>query len=131
MRVVSAAGIILAVLFGAPAAGATSSGGVMPGAPVTVRLNPDNDVAAAVTSAATSAGLGRVTFVGFHPDCTGEPGAVVICRDPSLKKSKHPRASRTGPDFCVVRLDPRIGGAPHGVTVLTKALRKCLSSAGH
>lgn len=126
MRVLIAAGVVLAVLSNTPQAGAASAVGVSPGAPVTVRLNPDNDVANAVNSAATSAGLGRVTFVGFHPDCTAVPGAVVICRDPSLQKGKHPRASRPGPDFCVVRLDPRIGGAPHGVTVLTKALRKCV-----
>lgn len=130
MRVLFVAGIILAVLVQAPAAQAAATNGVSPGAPVTVRMNPDNDVANAVTSAAASAGLGPVTFVGFHPDCTAVPGAVVICRDPDLKRTKHPRGSRTGPGFCVVRLDPRVGGAPHGVTVLTKALRKCLTSAG-
>jgi hypothetical protein len=126
MRVFIAAVSALVVLGAATAAGATGSNGVAPGAPVTVRMNPDNQVANAVNQAAAAAGLGPVTFEGFHPDCTPVPGQVVICRDPALQKGKHPRASRTGPDFCVVRLDPKIGGAPHGITVLTKALKKCL-----
>src|SRR4051794_4589876 len=111
MRVLLAAGTILAVLVQAPAAHAAVTNGVSPGAPVTVRMNPDNNVADAVHRAAASAGLGPVTFVGFHPDCSAVAGAVVICRDPDLEKTKHPRGSRTGPGFCVVRLDPRIGGA--------------------
>jgi hypothetical protein len=117
---------VLAVVAVGPAAAAANGNGVAPGAPVVVRLNPDNNVANAVNQAAASAGLGAVTFEGYHPDCSPVAGQVVICRDPSLKKGKHPRASRVGPDFCVVRLDPRIGGAPHGNTVLSKALKKCL-----
>jgi len=127
MRVLVAAGVLLGALLSGASAEAATGAGVSPGSPVTVRLNPDNNVANAVHQAAASAGLGSVQFVGFHPDCSAVPGSVVICRDPSLKKGKHPRASRTGPGLCVVRLDPSIGGAPHGVTVLTKALRKCLA----
>lgn len=126
MRVFIAAAVVMIVLAGGTVAEAASGNGVARGAPVTVRMNPDNEVANAVNQAASSAGLGAVTFEGFHPDCSALAGAVVICRDPSLQKGKHPRASRTGPDFCVVRLDPKIGGAPHGITVLTKALKKCL-----
>lgn len=127
MRVFVAAGVLLGALFSCAPAEAASALGVAPGSPVTVRLNPDNNVATAVHQAAAAAGLGTVQFVGFHPDCSAVPGSVVICRDPSLKHGKHPRASRTGPGLCVVRLDPSIGGARHGVTVLTKALRKCLA----
>jgi hypothetical protein len=118
--------IVLGVAPAAGAAGAAGSNGVQRGAPVIVRMNPDNEVANAVNQAVASAGLGTVTFDGFHPDCSAVAGQVVICRDPSLQKTKHPRASRTGPNFCVVRLDPKIGGAPHGITVLSKALKKCV-----
>jgi hypothetical protein len=114
------------VVAAASPSAATGSLGVAAGTPVTVRVNPDNQITSAGDQAAKNAGLGDVTCVGYHPDCSSMSGFVVICRDPSLHQ-KHHRASRLGPNSCVVRLDPSIGGAPHGVTVVTKALKKCVT----
>jgi hypothetical protein len=100
---------------------------VAPGAGVTARQNPSNPVVGAIRQAAANAGLGPVSAVGFSPDCSPEPGRVVVCRNPQLHKKGARAVTLVGPNTCVVRTDPRVGGAPHGVNVLTKAFKKCLA----
>ena len=121
-----AVAVVMAGWIGAPASGATN--GVPHGAPVTVRANPDNAIVAATRQAAADVGLGQVDAVGFHPDCSQITGRVVVCRDPQLHKNGARAVTLTGPNWCVVHTDPRVGGANHGVSVMTRALRRCLSS---
>ena len=112
-------------------AGGTAHGagtGVSSGTPIIVRANPDNAIVTATRTAASRVGLGRVDAVGFHPDCTPKTGRVVVCRNPALHKNGARAVTLTGPNWCVVRTDPRVGGADHGVNVMTSALSKCLSS---
>jgi hypothetical protein len=104
-----------------------SRGGVASGAGVTARENPDNAVLGAIRQGAKNAGLGSVNAVGFRPDCSPEQGRVVVCRNPALHKNGARAVTLVGPNTCVVRTDPRVGGAQHGVNVMTKALRKCLA----
>ena len=120
-----AVAVAVALAFGAPA-GAT--GGVSSGSPVIVRANPDNAIVAAARSAAAAAGLGSVLAVGFSPDCSPLDGTVVVCRNPDLHKQGARAVTLLGPNSCVIRTDPAVGGAPHGVNVLTKAMRKCVTS---
>jgi hypothetical protein len=94
---------------------------------VTARENPDNAVLSAIRQGAQNVGLGSVNAVGFRPDCSPEQGRVVVCRNPALHKNGARAVTLAGPNTCVVRLDPRVGGAQHGVNVMTKALRKCLA----
>lgn len=110
---------------GAPAA---AMGGVVHGSPVVVRANPDNAIVAAAIRAAATAGLGPVSAVGFSPDCSALEGRVVVCRNPSLHKQGARAVTLLGPNSCVIRADPAVGGAPHGENVLTKAMRKCVTS---
>jgi hypothetical protein len=124
-------GIVLGVVtlvaaWGAGAHGATN--GVAPKAPVTVRANPDNSIVAATRTAASRVGLGPVRAVGFQPDCSPLAGQVVVCRNPSLHKNGARAVTLTGSNWCVVRTDPSLGGAGHGVNVMIKALRKCLGT---
>ncbi|MBV8296389.1 MAG: hypothetical protein JO085_06105 [Acidimicrobiia bacterium] len=106
---------------------AQSASGVSPGSPVTVRANPDNAIVAATRQAAAAVGLGSVSAVGFSPDCSPVSGAVVVCRNPSLHKGGARAVTLVGPNSCVVRTAPSVGGDRHGVNVMTKALRKCLA----
>lgn len=117
---------VLAAAVALPAAGA--GGGVPRGAPVTVRANPDNSIVAATRAAAAKVGLGRVEAVGFQPDCSPMTGRVIVCRNPQLHKKGARAVTLTGPNYCVVRTDPSLGGADHGVNVMTRALGKCLTS---
>ncbi|MBV8980259.1 MAG: hypothetical protein JO086_05100 [Acidimicrobiia bacterium] len=123
-------GVAVAALAGfanAPATAAT--GGLATGSPVTVRANPDNAIVTATRQAASNVGFGAVSAVGFHPDCSPIPGAVVVCRNPSLHRGGARAVTLAGPNSCVIRTSPAVGGSPHGVTVMTKALRKCLATA--
>ena len=111
----------------APDSAVAASSGVPSGSPVTVRANPDNPIVAATRSAAANVGLGAVSAVGFHPDCSPVAGQVVVCRNPSLHKNGARAVTLVGSNSCVVRTDPKVGGSPHGISVMTKALHKCLS----
>jgi hypothetical protein len=115
-----------AVVLGPAASGAAN--GVSPGTPVTVRANPSNAIVDATRQAAGNVGLGGVEAVGFHPDCSPTTGRVIVCRNPQLHKNGARAVTLIGPNWCVVRTDPSVGGAGHGVSVMTKALAKCLSS---
>ncbi|MBV8162521.1 MAG: hypothetical protein JO265_16505 [Acidimicrobiia bacterium] len=121
--------VVAAAAGGGGIAGAVGgSGGVAHGTPVTVRANPDNSIVAATRQAAANVGLGAVSAVGFSPDCSQAGGQVVVCRNPSLHKHGARAVTILGPNSCVVRADPAVGGSPHGVNVMTKALRKCITS---
>lgn len=122
-------GTAVAVCLAVPPAmdASASAGGVPKGTPVTVRANPDNSIVAATRAAAAKVGLGPVQAVGFSPDCSPVTGRVIVCRNPSLHKKGARAVTLAGPSYCVVRTDPRLGGADHGVNVMTRALRKCLS----
>jgi|GEM_PF-4521044 len=109
-------------------ASAARTGGVPPGTPVTVRANPDNAIVAATRAAAADVGLGPVEAVGFSPDCSPRTGRVIVCRNPQLHKKGARAVTVSGLGYCVVRTDPSLGGAQHGITVMTTALRKCLIS---
>ena len=122
----AAVAVAMAVAVGASASGATN--GVPRGTPVTVRANPDNEIVAATRTAAARVGLGNVNAVGFHPDCSAQTGRVIVCRDPQLHKNGARAVTLKGPGWCVVHTDPRVGGADHGVSVMTRALSRCLSS---
>ena len=122
----AAVAVVMAAWIGAPASGTTN--GVPGGTPVTVRANPDNAIVTATRTAAAQVGLGNVNAVGFHPDCSLITGQVVVCRDPQLHKNGARAVTLTGPNWCVVHTDPSVGGAGHGVNVMTRALGKCLSS---
>jgi hypothetical protein len=108
------------------AAHATTTGGVPLGSPVVVRANPDNAIVGAAQRAAATVGFGPVNAVGFSPDCSPLSGRVVVCRNPQLHKNGARAVALAGLDYCVIRADPRVGGAPHGENVLTKAMRKCV-----
>jgi len=118
--------VVLAVVTTGAPAGAT--GGVAAGTPVIVRANPDNAIVGAARRAAATAGLGPVSAVGFSPDCSPLDGRVVVCRNPDLHKQGARAVTLLGPNSCVIRADPAVGGAPHGENVLTKAMRKCITS---
>jgi hypothetical protein len=124
LGVTVAASVAIAV---GPAASAAARG-VPRGASVTVRANPDNAIVDATRLAAGNVGLGRVEAVGFQADCSPRTGRVIVCRNPQLHKNGARAVTLTGPNWCVVRTDPSVGGADHGVSVMTKALGKCLSS---
>jgi hypothetical protein len=124
MAMVAGAVAVAAAWGGAAQAG---TNGLPASAPVIVRANPDNAIVAATRTAASTVGLGAVTAVGFRPDCSPIAGEAVVCRSPSLHKNGARAVTLTGPNWCVVRTDPSVGGAAHGVNVMTKALRKCLS----
>ena len=108
------------------AASATTNG-IARGAAVTVRANPDNAIVDATRTAAAHVGLGAVDAVGFQPDCSARSGRVIVCRNPALHKNGARAVTLKGPNWCVVRTDPRVGGADHGVNVMTRALAKCIS----
>lgn len=107
--------------------GRGSGSGVPPGSPVFVRLSPDNNVITAVTTAAASVGLGPVTVDRFRADCSSIQDEVVVCRDAKLIQAGHRTATLAGPGWCVVSLDPRVGGAKSGVNQVTRAMRKCIA----
>lgn len=123
VAVVALTGIVIA-----PARAA--AGGVAAGASVTVRANPDNAIVAATRQAAANVGFGAVSAVGFHPDCSPIAGVVVVCRNPTLHRGGARAVTLAGPNTCVIRTSPAVGGSPHGVNVMTKALHKCLATAG-
>ena len=111
-----------------PPIGSVGSGtGVAPGTPVFVRLSPDNNVINAVTTGASRVGLGPVTVDHFRADCSAIPGQVVVCRDINLIQAGSRSATVTGQGWCVVSLDPRVGGAAVGTNQVTRALKKCLA----
>jgi hypothetical protein len=109
-----------------PVGGVGTATGVLPGTPVFVRLSPDNNVVAAVTTAAARVGLGQVTVDRFRADCSPIPGEVVVCRDINLIAAGQRTVTYQGPGWCVVSLDPRVGGATVGVNQVTRAMKKCL-----
>ena len=121
--------LALAVLVpAAPASAARDPGlGVPPGTPVFVRLSPDNNVINAVIAAAASAGLGPVTVDHFRADCSAIQGQVVVCRDINLIQTGQRTVTLVGMGFCVVSLDPRVGGATVGTNHITRAMRKCVN----
>ncbi|HEV3353130.1 MAG TPA: hypothetical protein VG076_09420 [Acidimicrobiales bacterium] len=123
--VIAAVAIAASVTAGGDAHG-TTTGGVPVGSAVVVRANPDNAVVAAAQRAAATVGFGPVNAVGFSPDCSPLTGRVVVCRNPQLHKKGARAVALAGPDNCVIRADPSVGGAPHGENVLTKAMRKCV-----
>ena len=108
------------------AASAASASGVSPGSPVTVRANPSNSIVAATRQAAAAVGLGPVSAAGFSPNCSPVSGTVVVCRNPALNKDGARAVTLVGPNSCVVRTGPSVGGDEHGVHVMTRALGKCL-----
>jgi len=118
--------VVVALLTTGAPAGATT--GVPHGTPVVVRANPNNAIVDAARRAAATAGLGPVSAVGFSPDCSPLDGRVVVCRNPNLHKMGARAVTLLGPNNCVIRADPAVGGAPHGENVLTKAMRKCVTS---
>ena len=102
--------------------------GVPLGTPVTLRTSPDNNIVNGVATAAARLGLGPVDVVRFSPDCSSLAGRVVVCRDITLQQGNVTRAAtEVGYGFCVVRLDPRVGGAAVGTNIVTRALKKCLA----
>jgi len=115
----------MAMVIGGAAFGTAS--GVPRGTSVIVRANPDNAIVGATRTAAANVGLGSVDAVGFQPDCSARSGRVIVCRNPALHKNGARAVTLRGPDWCVVRTDPRVGGADHGVNVMTRALAKCIS----
>lgn len=104
----------------------TGGAAVMPGAPVVVRTNPANNVVGAVRSGAGQSGLGSVRAVGFQRSCAPVPGAVVVCRDPSLMSTRNRATTTVGPNSCVVRLDPRVGGSAPGRRQVATAISGCV-----
>ena len=125
VAVAVAVAVALAVAVGRPA---DAAAGVPSGSPVVVRANPDNGIVAAARTAAANAGLGPVSAVGFSPDCSPLDGRVVVCRNPTLHKKGARAVTLLGSNSCVIRTDPAVGGAPHGENVLTRAMRKCVTS---
>ncbi|MBV9042937.1 MAG: hypothetical protein JOZ68_18200 [Acidimicrobiia bacterium] len=121
-----AAAAVAAIAVVAPARAATD--GVGRGSSVTVRANPDNAVVTATKQAAANVGFGPVSAVGFHPDCSAVAGVVVVCRDPALHRGGARAVALAGSNSCVIRTSPAVGGSPHGVNVMTKALAKCLAT---
>ncbi|HZQ83303.1 MAG TPA: hypothetical protein VFA83_00620 [Acidimicrobiales bacterium] len=112
-----------------PPIGAVGSGtGVAPGTPVFVRLSPDNNVISAVSTAAARVGLGPVSVDHFRADCSAIQGQVVVCRDINLIQAGQRSATVVGIGWCVVSLDPRVGGAAPGVNQVTRAMKKCLGN---
>jgi len=101
-------------------------GGVTVGTPVFVRLSPDNNIISAVTASAARVGLGPVTVDRFRADCSPIQFEVVVCRDINLIQAGVRTSTAVGPGWCVVSLDPRVGGATVGVNQVTRAMKKCL-----
>lgn len=102
--------------------------GVPLGTPVTLRTSPDNNIVNAVVTAAARLGLGPVDVVRFSPDCSSLPGRVVVCRDINLQVADGVRSTtEVGYGFCVVRLDPRVGGTAVGTNIAYRAMKKCLA----
>lgn len=120
-----AVAVTLAVFAGGGAFGSTN--GVSRGTPVIVRANPDNAIVTATRQAASEVGLGNVEATGFQPDCSPRTGRVVVCRNPQLHKAGARAVTLTGANWCVVRTDPHVGGASHGVNVMRRALVKCIA----
>lgn len=113
-----------------PVGGGGSGVGVPPGTPVFVRLSPDNNVIGAVTTAAARVGLGPVTVDRFRADCSSIQGEVVVCRDINLIAAGQRTATVVGAGWCVVSLDPRVGGANPGVNQIIRAMKKCVAKGG-
>lgn len=146
MRRTTVALIVMIVAVLGPAAVADAAKGILPpapsptpppggtgvgvpfGTPVTVRLSPDNNVISAVSTAAARVGLGPVTVLRFVADCSAVQGQVVVCRDINLTQAGQRTATLVGVGFCVVSLDPRVGGAAPGVNQVTRAMKKCLGN---
>jgi hypothetical protein len=116
---------VLAVILATAAPAVGVRRGIGRGAPVTVRTNPENAVVAAVRAGASRVHLGPVRAVGFERDCSPSSGHVVVCRDASLMTTDRRATTAVGPEWCVVRLDPRVGGGGPAVRHITQALRRC------
>ena len=123
-RVVGAVAGALALAVGVSFA--AHGAGVQPGAPVVVRTNPSNNVVGSVRTGAGQSGLGPVHAVGFQRNCSPVPGAVVVCRDPSLMHTGARATSTAGRNSCVVRLDPRVGGSAPGRRQVAAAIGGCV-----
>jgi len=113
---------VLVALVAACAIGGQAHGAVPRGSTVVARFNPDNNIVAAVQTAAARTGFGTVRAVGFSPDCSALQGRVVVCRDPSLTRDAEVRA---GPGTCVIATDPTFGGGSKATRELTQAMRRC------
>jgi hypothetical protein len=108
-----------------PSVGAAARRGVPRGTPVTVRTNPQNNIVTAVRTAAARVHLGPINAVGFERNCSPVVGAVIVCRDSSLMATAERAEADVGRGWCVVRLDPRVGGGQPAIRKVTQLLRKC------
>ena len=119
-----AGALVLGLAVSAPAGSVTI--GVPLGTPVHAHTHPDNGVVSSIRVAAKQVGLGRVEAVGFERNCRPNVGRVVVCRDTSLNRHGNPTMTSVGAGWCVVRLDPSVGGGPSAVSAVTAAFRLCL-----
>ncbi len=92
--------------------------------PIVARLSPDNNVIKGLRAEAKATGFGQVSAVGFKRDCTPIPNKVVVCRDIALDATGRAEL-KVGRNYCVIRLDPRIGGGERGRRVMREVLLRC------